>query len=268
MILRFLLAVLFLLPAASVEAQSEETESSPENLKVQVQKDLKQIESFGMQLDDVWKVNHSTKDEATALIVNPFSIRKRGKIYGSLYEYHRNDDFDARNYFDPVGQELPEFKRNEFGISLGALVTGKLKVFGSYDGLRVIRGSTILSIVPTSEMKRGDFSALPGKIIDPLTNEQFPDNKIPELRIHNVAKNLLSLFPNPNQEDPVRNYVNSQPSVGNNNSISTRIDYELNQKTKIFGRYNINDGKRRAVSSKEVRRFPSISHTPLVPIKF
>jgi hypothetical protein len=129
------------------------------------------------------------------------------------------------------------------------LITSKLKVFGSYDGLRVIRGSTILSIVPTSEMKRGDFSAIPGNIIDPLTNEKFPDNKIPELRIHNVAQNLLPLFPNPNQNDPVRNYVNSQPSENNNNSISTRIDYELSPRTKTFGRFNINDGKRRAVSS-------------------
>lgn len=254
MILRFLLAVLVLLPAASVRAQSgpqsEEMETSSANQNSPVPKDLEQIESFGMQLDDVWKVNHSTKDEATALIVNPFSIRKRGKIYGSLYEYHRNDNFDARNYFDPVGQPLPEFKRNEFGISLGALITSKLKVFGSYDGLRVIKGSTILSMVPTYEQKLGNFSAITWKqLVDPFTGNPFPENRIPESRIHDVSKKLFSLFPDPNRNDPVRNYVNNQPVVENNNSITARIDYELNSHTKIFGKYFFSNGHQRTVSS-------------------
>ncbi|MBM3791450.1 MAG: hypothetical protein FJW35_14045, partial [Acidobacteria bacterium] len=52
-------------------------------------------------------------------IVNAFSVRNRGRFYGSAYEYHRNDFFDARNFFDPVGEKLPEYKRNQFGGSLG-----------------------------------------------------------------------------------------------------------------------------------------------------
>ena len=115
-----------------------------------------------MKLGGEWQSEGSVRDESTALIVNPFSVRKRGKIYGSIYEYHRNDNFDARNYFDPVGKPLPEFKRNQFGVSLGASVTSRLKVFGSYDGLRVIRGSTLLSLVPTNAMKRGTSAPSPG----------------------------------------------------------------------------------------------------------
>ncbi len=42
-------------------------------------------------------------------IVNPFKMKTRGRYYGSLYEFHRNDNFDARNFFDPVGEALPEF---------------------------------------------------------------------------------------------------------------------------------------------------------------
>lgn len=261
MIIRLLLAVLVLLPATMTGAEAlqntEETPTEPPSRITEEDEtmptDLKQIKSFGVQMDSVWKTENTSKDESTALIVNPFSVRKRGKIYGSVYEYHRNDNFDARNFFDPVGQPLPEFKRNQFGVSFGAFITSRLKVFGSYDGLRVVRGSTILSMVPTPGMKQGDFSAITlRQLVDPFTGEPFEGNQIPESRIHDVARNLLSLFPDPNRSDPVRNYVNNKPLVENNNSITARVDYELSPKTKIFGKYFISDGARRTVSSLPV----------------
>ena len=150
-----------------------------------------------------------------------------------------------------MGQPLPEFKRNQFGISIGATVTSKLKVFGSYDGLRITKGSTLLSLVPTAEMKRGDFSAITGRqLVDPFTGAIFPDNKIPEERIHAVSTKLLSLFPEPNRpDDPTRNYVNNQPVINNNDSISTRIDYEFSPQTKLFANYNYSSGTQAMVSS-------------------
>ena len=41
------------------------------------------------------------------VIMNPFTARKRARLYGSVYEYHRNDNFDARNFFDPSGKRSP-----------------------------------------------------------------------------------------------------------------------------------------------------------------
>src|SRR5512146_2687264 len=119
-----------------------------------------------------------------AELINPFSVRKRGRIYGSVYEFHRNDNFDARNYFDPVGQKLPEYKRNQFGGSLGFLATDRLTLFGTFDGLRINKGSTIVSHVPTREMKIGDFSSFSSELMDPFTGKPFQDNRIPEDRIH------------------------------------------------------------------------------------
>ena len=226
-------------PSAAATAAQESLggfEAPPET-------DLQQIDSFGVELKESWIPSGASNDKAFALIVNPFSVRKRGKMYGSVYEYHRNDNFDARNFFDPVGEPLPEFKRNQFGFSLGAFITKKLQVFGSYDGLRIIKGSTMLSLVPTPQMKQGDFSAPAGrKILDPFTGIPFPDNQIPTSRIHPVSTKLLSLFPDPNRDDPARNYVNNQPIVNNNNSITTRVDYEFSPETKLFGNYNIADG--------------------------
>ena len=211
--------------------------------------EFRRIDEFTVQMTQDWLTAHTPKDESVALIVNPFSIRKRGRFYGSLYEYHRNDNFDARNFFDPVGQPLPEFKRNQFGFSMGAFVTGKLKAFGSYDGLRIIKGSTMLSLVPTAAMKNGDFSSLGWTIRDPFTGVPFEGNRIPVSRINPVAARLLSLFPDPNREDPARNYLNNQPFVNNNNTISTRVDYEFSSRTKIFGNYRISDGSQSLASA-------------------
>lgn len=215
-----------------------------------VQQDLEQIEQFSVQMNGEWLAGESSNDEAVALLVNPFNVRKRGKYYGSVYEYHRNDNFDARNFFDPVGEPLPEFKRNQFGFSIGGLISPRLKVFGSYDGLRIIKGSTIVSMVPTPAMKMGDFSATGQRqLIDPFTGEPFEDNRIPQDRIHPVSAKLLSLFPDPTRDDPMRNYANNHPVVNNNNSISSRLDYEISPQTKIFGNYSMNYGNQELVSS-------------------
>jgi hypothetical protein len=84
--------------------------------------------------------------------VNPFPAQKGGRFHGSIYEFHRNDNFDARNFFDPVGQALPEYKRNQFGVSLAVALRRNLNLLGTYEGLRIIQGSTLLSHIPTAQM--------------------------------------------------------------------------------------------------------------------
>jgi len=236
-------------PDTQTAKQPAETEGNQveENVEKPAIPGLEQIESFEVEMDESWLSETVIQDETTALIVNPFSVRKRGRYYGSVYIYHRNDNFDARNAFDPG--KKPEYKRNQFGLSLGALITNKLKVFGSYDGLRIVRGSTNTSLVPTAAMKQGDFSNIPWKnenfkILDPSTGIPFENNLIPQSRIHTVARNLLSLFPDPNVAGEGYNFVNSDPDVENNDTISARVDYELSSHTKIFGNYEISDGDR------------------------
>ena len=210
--------------------------------------ELRSIDSFQVQLGDSGFKAGIPSDTTMAVLVNPFTIRKRSWYYGSVYIYHRNDNLDARNFFDPFGEPLPEFKRNQFGFTFGAFVTDKLTIQGSYDGIRINRGSTLLSLVPTPQMKGGDFSAFTDlQLIDPSTGEPFtdangnPTNVISPNRIHPVSSKLLNLFPNPNRNDVTRNYVNNQPEVSNNNTFSARVDYEFNRQTKLFGNINLED---------------------------
>ena len=179
----------------------------------------------------------STPGKSLAEIVNPFPSKRGGRFHGSLYQFHRNDNFDARNFFDPVGKKLPEYKRNQFGSSLTAAVKQSLSFFGSYEGLRIIKGSTLLSHVPTTDMKRGDFSALETELTDPITGGPFPGNQIPTDRMHSVATRLLSLIPDPNQSDADRNFLNNQPSVRNQDAYTFRFDYQGDNDSRIYYQY-------------------------------
>jgi len=174
-------------------------------------------------------------------LINPFPARKQGKFSGSVYWFHRNDNFDARNFFDPVGEPLPEYKRNQFGGTLGWIHSQRLMVQGTYDGLRIIQGSTLLSHVPTQAQKRGDFSALSDDIIDPLTGEPFPGNQIPQDRISPVATNALYALPDPNQEDPDRNFVNNDPKVRNHDYFTIKVDIEPKEASKLIFNYSYRD---------------------------
>ncbi len=177
----------------------------------------------------------------TIEIYNPFLARTPRRFHGSIYYFHRNDNFDARNFFDTPGEPLPEFKRNQFGFQLSGPILKNLEFLVGYDGLRIVQGQTRLSHVPSPEMKRGDFSALGFPVIDPVTSEPFPGNVIPEPRIHPVARNLLSLIPDPNRADEDRNFVNNDPTVSDGDTVLLRVDYQISPQSKLVSSYQYSD---------------------------
>jgi hypothetical protein len=185
---------------------------------------------------------HVAQSGSIAAVVNPFPAQKKGRFHGSFYEFHRNDNFDARNFFDPVGQPLPEYKRNEFGAVVGFDLLKNLQLLGTYEGLRIVQGSTLVSHVPTAEMKNGDFSALPLQLRDPVSGQPLEGNRIPQDRISPVALNMLAVTPDPNAADPDRNYINNQPFILSRDSYSSRVDYQLSDGSAFFARYATSGG--------------------------
>lgn len=199
-------------------------------------------------LRDPGQPDTASESGSFAAAVNPFPAQKKGRFHGSIYEFHRNDNFDARNFFDPVGEPIPEYKRNEFGVVVGFDLLKNLQFLGSYEGLRIVQGSTLVSHVPTAEMKRGDFSALPQQLMDPITGQPLEGNRIPRNRISPVAQTMLSVIPDPTSEDPDRNYINNQPFVLSRNGFSSRADYQLGEGSTFFVRYALSDGSHVHVS--------------------
>src|SRR5581483_6178291 len=70
-------------------------------------------------------------------------------LHGSVYEFLRNDAFDARNFFD-FGK-IPQFQRNEFGGSLGGPIKkDKSFFFLNYEGFRQNLDLSDVTLVPDS----------------------------------------------------------------------------------------------------------------------
>ncbi len=223
-------------PPADRSRESRQLQAPSDPSTQELQRSLNQIGDYKIGIEG-WQRPGNTRSRNITEAINPFRVRKRGRYYGSIYEFHRNDNLDARNFFDTLGEPLPEFKRNQFGGSFGATVTPNLKLFGTYDGLRIIQGSTILSHVPTPAEKRGDFSSQETPLIDPLTGQPFPGNIIPQSRLHPVAVRTLPAIPDPILSDPDRNYLNSAPRIENTDTIGFRADYEMSADRKLFANY-------------------------------
>src|SRR5436305_8291833 len=95
-----------------------------------------------------FKVDHSTYSAEygrnSGAIVNIATRSGSEQFHGELYEYLRNNWFDARNAFNPITQAQAPFKRNQFGGDFGGpLHHGTTYFFLSYEGLRHRQGLTV-----------------------------------------------------------------------------------------------------------------------------
>ena len=96
-------------------------------------------------------------------------------FHGTVFEFLRNQDFDANPYFNSGRSKVP-FQQNQFGGSLGGpvilpkLYNGRNKTFffGDYQGTRIHQGLTKVFTVPTAAMQAGNFSGI-ATIYDPET---------------------------------------------------------------------------------------------------
>ncbi len=76
------------------------------------------------------------------------------QLHGTLFEFLRNSDLDARNFFDQAS--VPPFRRNQFGGALGGpLKKDKWFLFGNYEGFRQVLAESNVSVVPDNEARLG-----------------------------------------------------------------------------------------------------------------
>ena len=170
-------------------------------------------------------------------------ITKSGtnRLHGTFHWFHRNDNLDARNFFDPGPR--PEFKLNNFGavaggpIYLPQLFDGKDRAwwFLSYSGERVRQLQSLTGITPTAEQKSGQFA---GPITDPATGASFPNHRIPQERFDPVAVKLMQFWPSPNA-DITRgfNYVSASNAARYKNEWIARIDLKTGENSRWSGRF-------------------------------
>ncbi len=184
-------------------------------------------------------------------------------LHGSLFEFLRNSDLDANGFnADKAGQPIAEFRRNQFGFTLGGPVFipkiydghNKTFFFAAFDGLRDSSAGSFTGTVPTDLERKGDFSKTTDSngnlivIYDPSSTRldptapagttryirtPFQNNAIPANELNSIAQKLLSYYPEPNQpgvgKSSVNNYFSNAPGTNNNNLFDTRIDHQFSE---------------------------------------
>jgi hypothetical protein len=167
------------------------------------------------------------------------------QFHGSAFEYLRNDYFDARNTFNFVaaadGKAHPtKLRQNQFGGTVGGpVIRNRTFFFSSFERFVQSNGQTLSGIVPTDAEKQGIFPVSLATIKDPKSGQPFPGNQIPMSRFDPTAAKLLALWPEPDTAGAGRtNYVSNPPSTQTRNTYDERIDHNVTDKDKIFGRFS------------------------------
>ncbi|MFN7919617.1 MAG: carboxypeptidase regulatory-like domain-containing protein [Bryobacteraceae bacterium] len=188
----------------------------------------------------------------TPTVVNA-TLRSGGnQFHGTLFEFVRNDKFDARNFFyiPPAGskQSKDPLRRNQYGGTFGGPIRkDKTFFFLDLERTSVREGQDFNNVVPTAAQRTGDFSSLlaqarPATILDPLTRAPYPGNIIPANRVSPQGQFFAKYLPLPNQVvGGVSRAILTNNLSLDQNRADIRIDQQVGSKTQLMGRYSIND---------------------------
>lgn len=159
--------------------------------------------------------------------------------HGSLYEFLRNDAFDARNFFSKDAEPL---KQHQFGTTLGGPVRrNRVFLFGYYEGFRNKQGVTRSGNVPTAAQRRGDFS---GQRM-PLLNlagggAPFPNNQIPATLFNTLGVKVSQLYPLGNTAETI--HTATVITQNDTNQAGLRADWQPSDRSRWNARYSFSDG--------------------------
>jgi hypothetical protein len=104
---------------------------------------------------------------AAGAVLNATLKSGTNQFHGDAWEFVRNDSFDAADFFaNATNVGKSEFRRNQFGFTLGGPVTipkvyhGKDRTFFfvDYEGVRIRQGTNFLTTVPTAAQRSSGFT--------------------------------------------------------------------------------------------------------------
>lgn len=130
-------------------------------------------------------------------VVNLVTKSGTNDIHGDVFEFVRNGDFNARNFFAPTQDTL---KRNQYGGAIGGpILKNKLFYFGTYQGTKIRSAAQgNVEFVPTAAERSGDFSGSGISVNNPVTGVPFANGKIPSTMLSAPALYFLNHIPLPN----------------------------------------------------------------------
>lgn len=150
------------------------------------------------------------------------------EVHGTAYEFHRNDVFDARNFFETLpGAQKGGFKNNNFGGVLGGpIVPNRTFFFAGYEGQRERVSSPFAVRVPSAS----DLSA--ARVANAAAGR--PED--------GLSTRLLELFPRENNPGAANNLAFSATNLNDNDNFLAKIDHHFSERFTLSGRYIFGDG--------------------------
>ena len=208
---------------------------------------------------------------ATGAIVNATTKSGSNQFHGVLYEFLRNQNLDALNYYNTTQQP---YHQNQFGATLGGrIIRDKLFFFVDYEGLRISQAQPTTSLVPTQAQRNGDFSSqldltsptgtpdcngvptYQGELFDTTVTQVSTVNSSgfcgvpfgyvggspgdhPSGRIDPLGQELVNLFPLPNAAGLGYNYLSNPVLSQSANQGDARVDQIFSAKDSAFYRFS------------------------------
>ena len=186
-------------------------------------------------------------------VINLESKSGTNNWHGSLFEFFRNDQMDAADFFaNATSQPKNPLRYNQFGGSVGGPIRHqKTFIFADYQGTITRNASPMVTSVPLDQQRLGDFSDLrangaPVPIYSPfgasLARTPYPNNTIPLTSMDPAAVNITALLPHPNQFDangqplPFNNYAVTRSDASNVHSFDIRVDHQFAPNNTLFAR--------------------------------
>src|SRR3954452_4768195 len=177
-------------------------------------------------------------------VVNAVTKSGGNQLHGDLFEFLRNGDVNAINYFAPRQDNL---KRNQFGGTIGGrVIRDKLFFFAGFQQSYIRQDpSSSTAFVPTAAALAGDFSALDGPgcqakgvariVNDPTTGLPLPNSQISPTRFDPASVALSKYLPQ--TADPCGKVSYGIPVQSDDRQIVSRVDWIISPRHSLYGRY-------------------------------
>ncbi len=153
---------------------------------------------------------------ASGAEVNVVTKSGTNQFHGSLFEFARNDAFQAKNFFtNKLNGRKSLLRHNQYGGTVGGPIRkDKTFFFYSYERFDETASTPATAIVPTMAQR--------ASVLDP------------------IARNLLAYYPQPTLLNAVAgttNYVGNVPALDKDNTHLIRVDHEFSERDRLTGRY-------------------------------